>query len=329
MTFMQDLYARTKRDASSSSESDVSSSESDVSSSESDVSSSESDVITTASDDITTERSDDITTERSDDITTERSDDITTERGDDITTESDDITTESDSTTPVDECSLIRDFFETDITELPLDINFLFNYRLMIETTQNFFDLLTSAPVLLTNISQAVEAASSQIMIPPVFDDDANVAATDALNALVTDFEALANDPCGVTLTPTQGAKSFSFFDFVLPFTVVFSQECNLLSVNIIEQVVAAANATVDDSRLENFLSDAIDIDLFLITRLFAGTSLLVNGTPDELVPAAAQAFLDDFLFIVNFCGFSPLSNTTLQQLNDYFLVGLVEVALM
>ena len=302
----QDLYGRSKRDASSSSSS---SSDSDnSSSSDSDSSSSESDDSSSESDDITTESSDDITT----------------------TETSDDITTESVNTTPVDECSLFRNFIESDLPDLPSDLAILLNYTLTFQTTQLFIDLLTSAPVLFANLSAAVDAASSQIMIPPAFTDDANDAALDAIVLLSIDFEALANDPCDISLNLTQQISVVNFFIFLLPFSFVLSEECNLLNVTIIEQAVASANLTVFDNNLESMIIDAVGIDIYLISILGFGFSVVISPTPDALVPAAAQALLDDFMFYINdVCGIEPLSNTTLEQLDEYFLVDLVEVALL
>ena len=332
---------RIKRDVSdaSSSDSDSSSSDSDSSSSDSDDSSSESDDINTDNDDITTEsnditaESDDITT-ASDDITTESdgittaSDDITT-ASDDITTErSDDITTEIDSTTPVDECALFGDFIDSDLAEISMSDFNQFNYAFIAQTAQRFFDLLTSAPVLFANLSLAVGAASSQIMIPPCYLDESNREAVFALQDLYVDFVALANDSCGIALNDDQISEAVALFIIILPASVIFPQECDLLNVTIIEQAVAAADVDVFSNLLENEIRELVGIDLFLRSPLPSSRFILISRIPDDMVPAAAQALLDDFLFLINdFCGIPPLSNTTLTQLDEYFLVDLVAVA--
>ena len=60
--------------------------------------------------------------------------------------------------------------------------------------------------------------------------------------------------------------------------------------------------------------------------RLEIGRANL-DSTPDDAVPAAAQALLDDFLFFVNdFCGITPLSSTALRRLDEYFLFDLVAI---
>ena len=57
-----------------------------------------------------------------------------------------------------------------------------------------------------------------------------------------------------------------------------------------------------------------------LITNFGNQITTIRNSTPDALVPAAAEALLDDFLFFINdFCGIPPLSNAALMQLDDYF----------
>ena len=337
---MQVLYERSKRDVSSSSGSDDSSSESDdsssdsddsssesddSSSSDSDDSSSESDVSSRDSDDINTE--DDIPTE-SNDITTASDDIITTERSDDTTTASDDITTESDSTTPVNECSLLRDFIESDLAEISLGVFKEYNYTLIIQTAQRFSELLSSAPVLFANLSLAIEVDSSQIMIPPCYLDESNREAVFALQDLYVDFVALANDSCGIALNDDQISEAVALFIIILPASVIFPQECDLLNVTIIEQAVAAADVDVFSNLLENEIRELVGIDLFLRSPLPSSRFILISRIPDDMVPAAAQALLDDFLFLINdFCGIPPLSNTTLTQLDEYFLVDLVAVA--
>ena len=201
----QVVYERSKRSTSSSSSSS-SSSDSDDSSSSSDSSSSD-------------------------------SDDMTAERDDITTTASDDITTESDSTTPVDECALLGDFIESDLAAVPVDdVGSLFNYTIIVQTTRNFFQLLTSAPMLFANLSLAVDTASDQFMVPPSYLEDPNIAAFGAVAELSADFVALANDSCGIALSENQTVLVDAFFQFVLPFFVVLSQECNLINVTIIEE---------------------------------------------------------------------------------------------
>ena len=310
---MQVLYERSKRDASSS-ESDVSSSD-DSSSESDDSSSSDSDVSSSESDASTDER-DDITTE-SDDITTERSDDITT--------------TETDTTTPVDECALLGDFIESDVTVLPfVGSNSLLNFTLIIQTAQRFFDLLTSAPMVFGNFSLAINAALDQIMIPPFFPDPANSAARDAVGLMFTDFVTLANDACGIELNATQTGSAINLFVFLLPRSVALSQECNVLNVTIIEQAAASANITDFDNNLQNLISDAVGFPLFLSSVIVTGTQPVIFDTPADMRAAVAQTLLDEFLFFINdFCGVPPLSNATLTQLDDYFLVDALEFAIL
>ena len=193
-----------------------------------------------------------------------------------------------------------------------------------------FFELLTSAPSLFANFSLAVDAAFNLLMIPPFFEDPTNLSFVDALDELSVDFVALANDLCDISLSENQTTDVDAFFSFVLPNFAIFSQECELLNVTIIEQAVDSADVglIITFFILLDAITNEVGIDLLLLRRLNFGFGIISESIPDAAVPAAAQALLDDFLFFINdFCDIPPLSNTALTLLDEYFLVDLVNFA--
>ena len=189
-----------------------------------------------------------------------------------------------------------------------------------------FFDLLTSAPVLFANFSLAVDAAFNQLIIPPSFSDITNQEIITAERTLSEDFVALAIGSCGIALSGGLVANANDLFSFLLPAFVIYSQECDLLNVTIIEQAVDAAD--VFSNALENSINAVVSINLLLGQILIAGVNNIASSTPGDMRTAAAQALRDDFLFFVNdFCDIPPLSNTTLTRLDDYILVDIVNAA--
>ena len=221
---------------------------------------------------------------------------------------------------------MLGDYIASDLSQFSSDFNSLLNFTLITQAAPKFSALLTSAPTLFADLSLAIDAASSQINIPPSFDDSTNQAAVSAIGALSTGFVVRSSDACGITLSNFATEGALGLFRFVLPVFVIFQQECALLDVALIEQAVAAADI-FSNNNLEVAINDAVGFLLMLSRRLFIGVRIISSSglTPDAAVPAAAQALLDDFLFFINdFCGIPPLSSTALTQLNDYFLVDLV-----
>ena len=232
-----------------------------------------------------------------------------------------------DNTTPVDECALLGDYIATDLATLPANFNKLLDITLIAQAQPAFSALLTSAPTLFASLSTAVDAAANQITIPPSFNAATNRAAQDAMAALSSDFVALADDSCGIALSTDQIQKVNGLFRFVLPSFVFFQQDCNILSVPILERGIAASVGG-SPVGLQGELSDAAGIFLFVSRRLHDSVIILFRSTPDDQVTAVAQALLDEFLFYINdFCGIPPLSSTAMTQLSDYFLVYLVNRA--
>ena len=222
---------------------------------------------------------------------------------------------------------MLGDFIEA---EFPADEN-LSNATVVAQTAERFFQLLTSAPMLFAYLSLAVNATSNQFMIPPSFRNPQNMAASSALAVLSADFVALANDSCGLALSTDQIRNANMLFASVLPTFVILSQECNLLNVAIMEQAVESADVGLPNtvSFLLVEIGNTVGIGgLLLITNFNGQISIIRISTPDDVVPAAAQALLNDFLFFINdFCGIPPLSNATLMLLDQYFLVDLVDFA--
>ena len=246
---------------------------------------------------------------------------------DDSSSESDSSSSDNDNTTPVEGCSSLDDFIASDLAAFPADFNNLLNVTLVAQVAPVFLDLLTSAPTLFADLSLAFDAASNQIMIPPSFVDVANRAGLDALADLLAEFLALANDSCGITPSQDQINSVVGLFQVVLPAFVILPQECELLNTDSLEQAIKLADI-LNSNRLSDVLGDEIGFFLVLIRRLNLGVDNILNSTPDDQVPAAAQALRDEFLFYINdFCGIPSLSNTALGQLDDYFLVDLVSLA--
>ena len=120
----------------------------------------------------------------------------------------------SDTTTPVDECTLLGDYIAADLVALPADFNDLINATLVAQVAPVFFALLTSAPTLFADLSLAITSAASN----PVTIE----AGVFALAALAPDFVALANDACGLSLSPEVVQNADGLFSFVLPAFLLF-----------------------------------------------------------------------------------------------------------
>ena len=112
---------------------------------------------------------------------------------------------------PVDECALLGNYIATDLATLPDDVD---NITLITQAAPVFFDLLTSAPTLFADLSLAIDAAASN----PVTIE----AGVFALAALAPDFVALANDACGLSLSPDLIRNADGLFSFVLPAFLLF-----------------------------------------------------------------------------------------------------------
>ena len=326
------LSERSKRDASdetdSSSEendssesdsdgSDSSSSSSDSSSDESESSSEESDSSVMESD--SGARVSDSGTRVSDSGTTE-SDSGTTE-SDSTTTESDSTTTESDSDTTdgIDDCSLLGDYIDFELSVVPTPPGGIRTapssvYILVLnETLPILIALLQSTPSLFANFFQIIAGASG------------GVGGT-VRRQLAADFVSIANDSCGIALSPGQTDTVNVLFVDALASFLAISGDCDELNQTIVTEIVAA----VDDSSnpLALVLELAANGALSLQFRVAILINSVLDSTPGNAAVAAAQTALDEFLFIVNdFCGIPPLSNTTLSQLNDYYLVDVVSAA--
>ena len=186
--------------------------------------------------------------------------------------------------------------------------------------------------MLFSDLTIAINTTSDLIAIPPNFDAPSNLMAYGSLAALSADFVAVACTSCGIVLNQTQLTDIRRLFGVVLPVFFVFSCECDLLTLAIVEQAILAADP--------NFLSAAnivgvIDAMVGVLSQLtsarhFFDVQRLLNDPPAAAadVTAAAQSILDGFLFTINdFCGIPPLSQASLALLDDAFLVELVNLA--
>ena len=68
--------------------------------------------------------------------------------------------------------------------------------------------------------------------------------AINALAELSSDFVDVTDDSCDLHLTRKQGVDVRRLFGVVLPIFFVFSRECELLSLPIVEQAIADADAS-------------------------------------------------------------------------------------
>ena len=121
---------------------------------------------------------------------------------------------DGDNTTPVDECALLGNFIQSQVATLPAGFAELVNATLVAQVVPEFFDLLTSAPTLFADMTLAIASAANLITTPDTGTNEAGIA---GLAALVPDFVALANDACGVSLSPDQLRNVDSLFFVVLP----------------------------------------------------------------------------------------------------------------
>ena len=222
----------------------------------------------------------------------------------------------------MDECSLLRDYIDVELPQLPPPGSILLSpssifVLILNETVPTFLELLESTPSLFGNLTQAIEDVVGRIFDP---------GADDELAALAAEFVAVANVSCGISLSPEQiDDVSGQLFDRTLVTFFLFLPDCDALNQTVVEQVVAAANGSADPFSLGTELI-GIQVEL-LANRVNNVAGMLLFDPPADIL-AAAQTGLDEFLFFVNdFCGIPTLSDVTIDQLNVYFLVDLVNAA--
>ena len=235
------------------------------------------------------------------------------------------------------ECARLASYVEFELSaepDLPETFDSLpptFDLSVIRETAPAFFNLSNDVPLLLSSLSIAINTTSDVIAIPPPFRDPSNLLAIDSLAELAADFVVVANESCGISLNQTQLADVNRLFGVVLPVFFVFSRECDVITLAIVEQAIADALATPRNSAIAiaNFISDGVGVDPLLSSnRQVSTVLLLILGPNPPDVPAAAQAILDDFLFVINdFCGIPPLSPESLALLDRAFLDELVRQA--
>ena len=312
-TYSDSSESNSDSDSGSDSSSDGNDSDSD---STRDVSDSGSDrSVTTASDDdnATTASSDDsVTTASPDDsVTTASSDEsVTTASPDDsVTTASSD---DSGTTASMNDCSLLSDYIEFDLPTIPeLETGFSPDnipsptFILILNETVTFLELLESTPSLFANLSQVIADASGGL-------------GRSVRRQLAADFVAVANDSCGLSLSPEQIDNVNVLLVGALPTFLSGLSDCDLLNQTIVEEAVAAA---IDDGAALSLTDEFFEIDTDLLARrLQTGTiNVFVSPTVDTAT-AEAQVVVNEFLFFVNdFCGIPVLSNVTLAQLDEFF----------
>ena len=227
----------------------------------------------------------------------------------------DDITTTAER----DDCSLLSDYVEFELSELPelgsIGIQVTLPSPIFIlvinETAPTFLEFLESTPSLFSNLSQAIDDN------PGIFE----------LQELAADFVTVVSDVCGISLSQEQIDDVTRLFDSALFSVLVLLQDCGMLSQTILETVINALQFNSATFALEGELDDFTDVE-FLSDRVSVTIQNVLDAPVDE-VPAAAQTALDEFLFVINdFCGIPPLSNVTLAQLEEYFLEDVVNNAL-
>ena len=272
--------------------------------------------------------------------------DISSDESSDASHESSESDVSSDESRDAisDECERLASYIELDLSsgaDLPetfqglrnlLGSGMPFDLSVIRKTAPAFFNLLADAPLLFSGLSDAINATSDFIVIPPNFGSPPNLMAYGSLAALSTDFLAVACASCSIALNRTQIVDIRRLFGVVLPVFFVFSRECDLLTLDIVEQAVADVDPLpISASNVVLAIDLGVGVFFQLTTfRHLNDINTLRFGPSPADVTAAAQSILDGFLFTINeFCGIPPLSNATLALLDEYFLVELVnQVAL-
>ena len=240
--------------------------------------------------------------------------------------ESDNGSDESDSSSDaaIDECALLRNYLDFKLPAVPeFRIDLLYDppspltIQVVNETAPTFLELLTSAPSLFANITQAIDDSAT---------GQGNFPGYSEFYALAADFVAVANDSCGISLSPGQIADVTRLFYVALPTYFLASHDCHLLNKTIVEAIVAASDGGPNPF---DFSNEFHVYRAFVMSgRISRGIHKVLDSPADQIV-AAAQFVLDEFLFIVNdVCGIPTLSDVTLAQLNEYFLVDVVNFAM-
>ena len=217
-----------------------------------------------------------------------------------------------------DDCSRLRHYIDFELSVIPLSGNIFGDskevYTLVLtETVPTFLELLDSTPSLFANITQVIDDASRRFPVPGFQE----------LSEQVAIFVAVANDSCGIELSQEQIANVSRLINSAVAGFLLAENDCDRLNQTIVEQAVAAIDnpfflpPTLFEASGIDYLDNRIS---FMIRSVFSPT--VVD------IAAAARAALDDFLFTINdFCGIS-LSNTTRSQLNDLYLIDLVNLAM-
>ena len=240
---------------------------------------------------------------------------------------------ENDQSASSADCSLLVDYIENELPDtLQLLPGILFNtssalYELVItDTAPAVLELLESTPSLFDDITEDVNEVSVRLSDVLFLNSPEFFA---SYQALAADFVDEATDECDVSLSREQVADVTRLFDAALPTLLIALLDCSLLNQTIIEDAVAAAAAVSPffAFSLPSEIGQNIAISIFS-SRTGNNIVNLLDSTPTDEVPEAAQTALDEFLFTVNdFCGVPTLSGVTLAQLNQYYLVDLVMTA--
>ena len=207
----------------------------------------------------------------SDDSNSSSDSDSSSDESDDVIIDSDDVRDESttaassdDSVTTAsstDDCSNLRDYVESELPGIPALTPGGFSsapssvyVRVLNETAPTFLELLESTPSLFANISQVINNAFSR---PDIAFND--------IPALTAEFLAVANDPCGISLSPEQTTDVTRLFDTALTEFVLKSIDCGLLRPSAVEEGVAAADVNSTPFSLEIEIGQRISVANFFL----------------------------------------------------------------
>ena len=271
-----------------------------------------------------TNDSSDETDSDSDESDSVSDEDVTTASSDDS-----DVTTTSMDT--IDECALLRDYVDSQLSDIPQSrIVFLgpsaLYVRVLNKTVPGLLELLESTPSLFANVSR---------VIGDTFGRTAEESYTEVA-ALPPVFVAVANESCGISLSPQQIRNVTLLFEAGVASYLFTAQACDVLNQTSVEAAVAAASAAAADAAAAADgravrIALSIELDRSYGVRLLSVRIDFVIGLAFTLddVTARAQTALDEFLFVVNdFCGIPTLSDVTLAQLRQYYLVDVVNAAM-